>query len=243
MGSHHMSCTQGVIFHHFPPSCIIFMTILMIQDYDFTLSSNLALHDGFVPHIRICGYVQVHVYYMHSSQLHVYCMYWLCIAVSCMCTVCPPCTEYAYAYKCTGVHVDLLDMVCTHAIVFVLNTYYEQRWFVNTSELESSQVVPHLIWYEHLHNNSCNSYNNNNSCNRYRSNINKTATELGSSTELRQLPCETGVVTERRRRGAVTENVSGVDEVSCVRTRAMSRQEREEVGVKTRSRTRNVVLR
>ncbi len=41
MGSHHMSCTQGVIFHHFPPSCIIFMTILMIQDYDFTLSSNL----------------------------------------------------------------------------------------------------------------------------------------------------------------------------------------------------------
>ena len=41
MGSHHMSCTQGVIFHHFPPSCTIFMTILMIQDYDFTLSTNL----------------------------------------------------------------------------------------------------------------------------------------------------------------------------------------------------------
>ena len=41
MGSHHMSCTQGVIFHHFPPSCTIFMTILMIQDYNFTLSSNL----------------------------------------------------------------------------------------------------------------------------------------------------------------------------------------------------------
>ena len=41
MGSHHMSCPQGVIFHNFPPSCTIFMTILMIQDYDFTLSSNL----------------------------------------------------------------------------------------------------------------------------------------------------------------------------------------------------------